>query len=481
MAFLCRCCTFAPEHIRLLRPAPDNSLPIDSLRRAMQKENCLSVSYRAGIVLITIQWLLVAPAVADAGTQQEHFGRGVADFNAGQFERAIKEFEAARQQGLASDTLWYNLGVAYYRLGQFKQAEFAFSRLLRGSNRDLARYNLGLVALKANQSDMAEAYFLDVYSHSDSAKLRTLANRQLDQLKAAYPSSALNIWSASVGLNAGYDSNLSRVAGGEPSFEGASFLESLATGNVQLAGSRRDGVRADGVLYSRQYLSSGEYDTDYMQVGLNRSLPLGPGRADVGAGASQSWLDSDPLERELELTTAYRLGGCGLSASSVACEASLSVARVDGGRGYEEYDGQRLIAAMALDGDWRGWQLRSRYHYDVNRRRDLQTTTEFYSESPVHHELMVAGWHPLTRELSFGTRVEYRFSRYRDKHQLMTPGGRLVERRLDHRRRGAVMMEYRLSSRWTATGEWDAQYNQSSLSRYNYSRQVVMLGIDGQF
>lgn len=56
-----------------------------------------------------------------------------------------------------------------------------------------------------------------------------------------------------------------------------------------------------------------------------------------------------------------------------------------------------------------------------------------------------------------------------------------MERRVDHRRRAAFMLEYRLSAHWAATGEWDAQYNHSSLSRYEYARQVVLLGINGRF
>ncbi len=441
----------------------------------------MSVLFRVWVVLAWVQWLLAAPAMAGDLTAQAYFGRGIEAFNAGHFQDAVKEFEAAQSQGLASDALWYNLGVAYYRQGQLRQAELAFSRLLRGANRDLARYNLGLVALKARQMDMAQANFLYVYNHSDAIKLRTLASRQLDRLKASGPSGFSTIWSASLDLNAGYDSNLSRVANSEPSFEGASFLESLATGAAQLEGGRRNGLRVDALLYSRQYRSSGGYDTDYVAMGLSRSLVLGQGLAKARVSASQSWLASDALTREFALTASYRLGGCAIGSSSVTCEASLSSARVEGGRGFEEYGGQRFGATFELDSDWQGWQLGSRYRYDFNRRHDLRTPTEFYSESPVHHELVVTGWHSLTRALNFGARIEYLFSRYRKKHRLITQTGPLVERRVDHRRQGAVMLEYRLTSRWTATGEWDAQYNQSSLSRYDYSGQVVTVGISGQF
>ncbi|MDX1800273.1 MAG: tetratricopeptide repeat protein [Marinobacter sp.] len=439
------------------------------------------MSHRARVVLLGVQCLLAVPAIADDATAQSHFGQGVSAFNAGQFQRAIRQFEAARAQGLSSDTLWYNLGVAYYKQGQLEQAEFAFSRLLTGANRELARYNLGLVALKAHQPEMAEAYFQAVFEHSASTKLRTLASRQLDQLSVPQSADTEQSWSASVDLNAGYDSNLSRVADGEPSFEGASFLESQAAGVVQIAGSRREGVLADGLLYSRQYLSNDQYDTDYMELGLSRSLVLGPGRGEARASLSQSWLDTAALERTFELTTSYRLAGCGFDTASASCKASLTGARVDAGRHFEEYDGQRFGAALELDDQWQGWQWRSRYRYDLNRRRDFQTASEFYSESPSHHELMVVGWHALTRELSFGTRLDYRFSRYRDEHRLVTPDGLLVERRVDHRRRAAFMLEYRLSAQWAATGEWDAQYNSSSLSRYEYARQVMLLGINGRF
>lgn len=426
-------------------------------------------------------WALATPVMADNVLARRHFDLGITAFEKGRFQIAINEFEAARRKGLNTDTLWYNLGVAYYRQGQFRQAEVAFSRLLRGSNRDLARYNLGLVALAADQPEMAEAYFLDVYSHAESTKLKTLASRQLDRLEPSRYFDEPKIWSASLGLNTGYDSNLALVDDGKPSFEGAAFLESLLAGAVQVAGEKRDGVRIDGVLYSRQYFSNGEYDTDYTQLGLARSLTLGQGVANFRLNGSQSWLDSHPLEREVELGASYRLDECTLMASSVSCEVALSAARVDGGPGFEAYDGQRFGTSVELDGYWQGWQVSGRYRYTLNRRRDFQTTTEFYSVSPVHHELVVAGWHSLTTAFSVGTRLEYRFSRYRDKHILMASDGVLSERRLDHRSRGAIMLEYRLSSRWTVSGEWDSQYNESSLARYDYSRQVIQVGVDGRF
>src|SRR5579871_2108330 len=64
-----------------------------------------------------------------------HFRRGTAAYDAGQFDKAIVEFEAARAVKPLS-AFDYNIGRCYERLGKLREAVIAYRRWLRANESD---------------------------------------------------------------------------------------------------------------------------------------------------------------------------------------------------------------------------------------------------------------------------------------------------------------------------------------------------------
>jgi hypothetical protein len=102
--------------------------------------------YRWVIALI----LLALAGQANAETAQELFKKGNADFAAGQFNQAVKDYQDARGQGLDHWILDYNLGNAYFKAGELGRAIASYSRAFQrnSGDRDIV-HNLNLALAQA--------------------------------------------------------------------------------------------------------------------------------------------------------------------------------------------------------------------------------------------------------------------------------------------------------------------------------------------
>src|SRR5688572_23158740 len=91
--------------------------------------------------------LCLAPGPAAAADRTQVFDDAVAAFRAGDYDAALRSFLVARHLGLDTPGLRYNLGVTYYRLQRYAEAQAAFEALSHDPLWSaLAHYNLGLVA-----------------------------------------------------------------------------------------------------------------------------------------------------------------------------------------------------------------------------------------------------------------------------------------------------------------------------------------------
>ena len=71
---------------------------------------------------------------AETEAGMEDFRAGVEAFEAGDLEASKQRFQSAVDAGLSSPSLFYNLGVVCYQLGDFVAAESAFRALLDDSD-----------------------------------------------------------------------------------------------------------------------------------------------------------------------------------------------------------------------------------------------------------------------------------------------------------------------------------------------------------
>ncbi|MHA7927032.1 MAG: tetratricopeptide repeat protein [Marinobacter sp.] len=430
-------------------------------------------------------FLLLVPTMslqaAETETGMEDFRAGVEAFEAGDLNASKQRFQSAVDAGLSSPSLFYNLGVVCYQLGDYVAAESAFRALLDDSDGALARYNLGLVALARDEPVEARHWFEQASAESAPDKIRALARAQLNKLAGGVPPSASEpSIRGYLGISGGYDSNIAGLPEDTASSEGGGFLEALAAGTYERPVGTRSRIALDVAAYSREHPSNHEYDTEVLQGRIGWSETLTEGERGALVSLVKSWFDSESLETRSGIEGFYRWRQCSLPAAPDQCGISLAAATVNGGSGFEAYDGQwyrvRLHALKYLG----SWRLDGEYSLEINDRRDLQTADEFVSVSPTHHTLEVAGRYRWQPDLALGTTGSVRHSRYQDDHQLVTAAGE-SGRREDNRLEIGLLAEKSLDSRWLVRGEWLVRDNRSSLSQYDYQRQTLMLTLEGAF
>lgn len=431
------------------------------------------------LILLLMPTMILQAAESEAG--MEDFRAGVEAFEAGDLNAAKQRFQRAVDAGLASPSLFYNLGVVCYQMGDYVAAESAFRSLLNGSNGALARYNLGLIALARGAPVEARRWFEQASAESAPDKIRALARAQLNKLAGGFPPSASQSYIRGyLGISGGYDSNIAGLPEDTVSSEGGGFLEALAAGTYERPVGTRSRITVDAAVYSREHPSDDEYDTQVMQGRIGWSETLNEGERGALLSLVKSWFDSQSLETRSGIEGFYHWRKCSLPVAPDQCGLSLAAATVNGGSGFEAYDGQWYRARLHARKYIGSWTVDGEYSLEINDRRDLRTAEEFVSVSPTHHTLEFAGryrWHP---DLALGTRGSVRHSRYQDSHELVTSAGE-SGRREDNRLEIGVLAEKSLSSRWLIQGEWLFRDSSSSLSQYDYQRQTLMLTLEGAF
>ena len=79
-----------------------------------------------GYKLILITAIFIIPVFAVQDGISLHYGIGMEAYRKGQYELAIQEFESILSENWDSPELYYNLGNAYYRVGNTAGAVWAF-------------------------------------------------------------------------------------------------------------------------------------------------------------------------------------------------------------------------------------------------------------------------------------------------------------------------------------------------------------------
>jgi tetratricopeptide (TPR) repeat protein len=130
-----------------------------------------------------------------------------------------------------NSSLQYNLGVVYFRLGQYGLARRAFSRLLSGPDATLARYNLGLIALADGNLRSAKKAFRTVAKDDQTGTLAQRAKRQLNEIGGPPQPESERQWWAILSLGSGYDGNIALRESSASSTENGYFTEGFLAGS----------------------------------------------------------------------------------------------------------------------------------------------------------------------------------------------------------------------------------------------------------
>ena len=184
-------------------------------------------------------------------TAESDFKLGVESFIAGDNAAAAAYFESAMKQGMDSVSLQYNLASSYYKLGRYAESKKYFKQVNQTeAMRDLAEYNLGLIAIKEKDGTLARRYFTSVANSGKDEKLTRLSKKQLIALANSQKEDR---WKGYVSSHLGYDDNISSVSGDSVLDIADTFFDVFASVDLLITGRRMNGWVADAYVFGINY------------------------------------------------------------------------------------------------------------------------------------------------------------------------------------------------------------------------------------
>lgn len=436
---------------------------------------CLFVS------VLFLAFAVNAPAAGNTAGSSE-YDAGVQAFRAGNYARALQYFESARRQGNEKPGLIYNLAATHYKLKQFNESERLFMKLESNPGyRNLARYNLGLIAMQQGDDDAAVRWFREVRRSSHNAKLRYLAGKALDKL--GHPpggrASARHgkDWLALLTAGGGYNDNplaypelqLAPVNAGSDS-----FFEFLGYGQIYLFGHHGDGLLLNGFAYTKKYINQSVVDVTTLNAGLIRENTYNGWHYGYGGGVGHSQVDLHSLTDQIQ-------GNFRIERSVGDSRYSLRYQPIyhSAGSRYSYLDGWE----HKLDLRWRmrrnNLRWTARYRFVYNSRSDLTTATTFLSFSPIRNSIRLqADWYVMP-DLTLTAGGQYTHSEYSGKDQLTDIDGVFkVKKRKADRIEAWIKGEYELTPHWRVRAEYEYTKNDENLKLYKYRFSEVKASVE---
>ncbi len=426
-------------------------------------------------------FLLLWPLAVLAEVAEQAHDAGVAAFEAGEYRLALERLLEARDSGLDTPVLYYNLGSAWYRLGNYAQSRAAFQIAMTSPElAPLAWYNLGLVATQLGETGEARDWFLRVLDGHDHAALRALATTMLDRLGGGEGAreppadfAPAPAWQGLASGGIGHDDNVLLVS--DDDLLGGSdrsdfFLDLYAQAWREIAGDAagRRALEFDASAWLLRHARLDEFDMASLRGGATYDQAFDTWIASGGAHGAWSWLNGRGLTREFQISArAARPLSAGLFRARY--ELGL-IEALRGEYGYLDGGRHRLDARLIrLEGDVR---VQLHYQLEYNDREDL-VAPRFTSASPVRNQLGMSAEIPLGDTLALHAEIQYMRSRYRDPNELADGDRRTrVDARL-----GAIG---RLAWRVAGSGELSVEYrytdNTSTIPVYAYTRHRITAG-----
>ncbi|MCB2183747.1 MAG: tetratricopeptide repeat protein [Desulfobulbaceae bacterium] len=424
------------------------------------------------VLCLLLSWLTVSPPLLKAEDETVHtrspsfhFKAGQEAFRKGLHEDALQDFLDAQAAGLSKPSLYYNIGVCYYKLGRYPEAEQAFRKTAEYPDMvSLAYYNLGLISLQQQQSDAAINRFKRARFEAKNQKLRLMADAALEKLKKEEQKIT---WMQYASFGFGYDDNVALLADTENVRASGSddfFAEILGhiSGYLSENPSER-GTQFHANVYLLHYLELDEYDVSSFFVSLLHKETINTLQMEARGEYAYTLLDESRFEQVPSLS--FQLKYPLQSAKSVVRFryrlSYLDILDDD----YEYLAGYRHQFLGESFWKWSAYSALLGYVLETNDRDD----PDF---SPTRHTikaLFSVRPAPLVR-VSLG--VNYRDSKYditndNDRHE--------------ERMRGELRCTLFMKNDWELNGEYQYTDNDSNYEKYTYVRNMIVLSLSRSF
>ena len=425
--------------------------------------------------LVTV--LLFSP-LAFAQSGLDHFNQGVKAAKAGNHQKALIQFQAAKKLGLNTAALKYNLAVTYFQLEQYEAAEKAFIELTKVRKfKQIAYFNLGLVANKQNRRTTAIKYFRLADREGDSHKIRVLAAEALHRLGAPLIRPAKHkAWIGSLSAGIASDSNVTQVNNtGVRASKSDNYHYLSGYGAYWLQGGRNAGTRLFLYGYSQRYATESSYNFSQYGMGLARYDRLGDWRLRLGG----FWNEITLWDKSYQRILSGELRGEKALSKNTRLQLRYRASDIDELDPTYEYlagSRQRFRAGTITRLDNK--RFRVYYQLELNNRKDyVGTTNPFISYSPTRHSLRATGWLDLSRLWTLQLDGRYRYSHY-NQADIRSSGS---TRREDRQIRLSAQLSRKLDKNTKINMKYMTINNRSNIAIESYDRSITSIDISRSF
>jgi len=404
---------------------------------------------------VALAWLLAA--MPSPAQETSAFAAATAAFEAGDYERALSLFETARESGIDSAALHYNIGVCQYRVGDYTEAAatFALVRDRFPQFAAVAEYNRGLALSALNDRNAARAAFERARAGDDA--LAGLADSALATLGPA--ESPRSPWVGYFDVAAGHDDNVALVD--ELSLPATLSASSSFTELVGYAGGRvgqRARLSVSG--YSVRYADASQFDQTALRVDTSFGWSPGDWRFEAGPHFAETLLDGDGFERALGVS----IRATRSITERVALDLRLVYDDLDAPSSrFSFIDGTRQRLRLGLESRGEQSRVRVGYEIEVNDRASASVSPD--------RDRLVLNLQRGAGQWSLEGTLAYRQSDYDDltapRHERLTEVGAAARRNL--------------TKGWLFGAEYRFADNDSNVAEFSYRSHRVSLSIGRGF
>lgn len=397
-------------------------------------------------------------------TAETDYELGVEAFKSGDNESAVVYFEFALQQGMDTVALRYNLASSYYKVGRYEDAKEYFIDLLKiDAMRDLAEYNLGLIAIKQKEWSIAREHFNAVVDSGRDEKLTGLSKKQLSALTQEESRFKVFLFG-----NIGYDNNIVSVSDDSALNLSDNLYDLYASANYLLAGKRDNGWIIDGSLYRLGYSEYNEYDIGLYWLGIKKTFKIAGWNSGAHLKLYKSTYGGDDYLTSgmIDLTTRKRFAGT----NGIKLRYRYEDIRSDNPI-YDYLAGWRQRASAEYRYFTRNSLTQINYELELNNRGELIAPTYSYEFSPTRNTLRGKYTHKL-KQWRLGGDLAYRNSAF--------PASDTIDR-TDSQWSLAFFVDYHIDRKFKITSKVQYIDNQSSEEQYVYDKSIIKIGLSKIF
>lgn len=400
-------------------------------------------------------------------TAESDYQLGVESFLAGDNAAAVAYFESAMKQGMDSVSLQYNLASSYYKLGRYEESKKYFKLVNQTeAMRDLAEYNLGLIAIKEKNGTLARRYFNSVAASGKDEKLTRLSKKQLSALSNSQKEDS---WQSYLSFNLGYDDNISSVSGDSVLDVADTFYDLFASVDWLITGKRKHGWIAGASLFGINYSETDTNDEYHYALDIKRAMKLGDWDTSARLSLSKSTYGGDDFQQIAKLDFKGR----------------KSISKRD--RIYLRYWIEDIKSDNTIYDYLEGWRQRARVEYrnyslnnikqiyyelELNNRGELVTSIGTYDYSPTRHTIRGIYTQIINMKWWLNGDLAYRFSDFE--------ASSTVDRE-DDQWKLTLSSDYRFDPTFKFTAKFQYTDNASTVDRYIYDKSVIKVGLSKLF